>query len=89
VSATLREVADALAEHGLLLCAPVVETDEDGNITLTVRVDVEEQGGVPLEVFGLYTDLQRVSDLATMRALLKRYGIEPLELEQRLKGEDR
>jgi hypothetical protein len=81
-TARLSEVADALAEHGHLLCCPTVRMEE-GVATLTVAIPVQE-----LSDLELYERLRRVQDLATARALATRYGIPPERLEPFITGGD-
>lgn len=72
--AVLAEIAAALTEHGHLLVCPRVEVG-DGRVLLTV----EARGGLDVMEFALA--LQRVVDVATVRAFAERYGIDPSQLE--------
>lgn len=90
VVAVLVELAEALGRFPALRCRPQVEMD-DGCVVLTVRVPAAEQGSLEgeLQVVELFNDLHHVADMAQLRGLATRYGIEPERLEALLhkKGE--
>ncbi len=75
MSAKLAELAEVLAQCGRLDCAPAVETNDDSDVvTITVVVEAKD-GNTGAEVYELFLAVQRVVDLATMRALCQRYNI--------------
>ena len=87
----LVEVADILAKHGRLRCAPRVELD-DGEIVLTVAVTPEMAGDgadAALDAIELFHELERLEDVAQLRALCEKYDIPPADLERLLPKEDR
>ncbi len=77
------EVAEALAQHGRLRCAPTVATGDDG-VVLTLAVPVEGQDDTVREALNLLHTLQWLQDLAQLRELAARYDIDPAKLEQLL-----
>ena len=83
------EVASALNECAGLLCAPSIDED-DGVVTLTVRIDPIGQPtlGGACEVLELFNSLRRVVDAGTLRGLAKHYGIDPSRTEALLDGGD-
>lgn len=87
-AAALSEVAAVLTEFGALLCAPAVETDDDGYVNLTVRIKPMDQPtvGGALDVMEAYQRLRYVADVAEMRGLCARYDIPPGKLEAFLRG---
>jgi hypothetical protein len=84
-AAILAEVAAVLAAHGRLACEPTLAC-EDGTVTLTVVVRPEQRGPAQyaLDTLNLGSDLQRMCDIATMRALCARYDLDPAWLERAL-----
>jgi hypothetical protein len=79
----LGELCAALQEHAGLLCAPAVETDDDGGVVLTVRVLPTDQPtvGGALDTVELFNGRKRVVDVGTLRALASHYGIDPQKAE--------
>lgn len=79
--ALIGEIADALALHRNLRCTPRVEMD-DGVVEVTIRVAPNDQeGSRHLATINLYNDLAIACDVATMRAITRRYDISPASLE--------
>lgn len=92
MSASIDELVAAFQEGGVtLVCRPSVEAvGHNGVIRLTVDVDpADQEWGHDARVFALYEALRRVADLATMRALCSRYGIDPADITRQLNKEDR
>ncbi len=79
------EVAAALNECAGLLCVPSVE-EEDGTVTLTLRVDplAQPTTGGAVAVVELYNALCRVVDVGTLRAIATHYDINPQDVERLL-----
>jgi len=82
------ELADVLARFGALRCAPTVVSDETG-LTLTVTVSTTGQADarLALSTLDLFIELQHVQDVAQLRLLSERYGIEPGLLERFVRKE--
>lgn len=77
--AIVGEVADALAAHPRMPCAPTI-VEEDGLWTLSVTfrpASVTEA----LEVLELATALRRVQDVAQIRGFADRYQVDAAALE--------
>lgn len=78
----LVEIADVLARHGSLLCAPCVALD-DGQVILTLTLAPVRQpdaAGAADTVELLY-QLRYVVGVCQIRAFASRYGIDPTALE--------
>jgi hypothetical protein len=72
--AIVAEIADALAPFGSIPCVPMIH-EEDGLWTLTATfkpITIEDA----LRTLELATALRRVADLATIRGIAERYGID-------------
>lgn len=85
MTALLKEVADILADHGDLPCAPTVSQD-GGNLTLTVVVLPPHAG---FSTLALRHELEYLRDVATMRAIADRYGINSAAIEAMLPNKER
>ena len=90
-AALISELVEALEPYGLLRCAPMV-TMEDEVVLLQVRIEPERQENTQLSGFlatlGLFHALQRVCDVAQLRALCARYDINAAALETLLPKEE-
>ena len=73
MAVALAEVADVLAQHGDLRCAPEVEKDGDGAVRLTVTVACPSGA---LGVVELFYGLRHVCGVGQMRSLAVEYGID-------------
>jgi hypothetical protein len=84
------EVADVLARHGGLTCTPDIDTDQGDGFVLCLRVAAGAQATSrdAMGVLELLQDLQRALDVAQLRALAVRYGIDPARLEALLPGQE-
>lgn len=81
--AVVAEVADVLWRHGQLPCTPVVK-EEDGLITLTLTLRPATVGEA-LDGLEVLAELQRVADVAQMRAFAGKYGIAAEEIDPALR----
>lgn len=80
------EVAEALRQHGYLRCTPRVEED-DGLFTLTVTFHARtaDEG---LEILSLADELRYVCDVATVRGVVDRYGLDAAAFDDLLRRSD-
>lgn len=87
--ALMAEVVAVLAQHQELRVVPeiVMDAQDDGllTISLTVHPTSADEG---LEVLSLFDELRYVSDVATVRGVVSRYGLEAAPLEAILRRED-
>lgn len=89
-TALLSEIVEILDDHGNLRCQPSLETD-DVDIVLAIRISANQPGierlsdedatARKLQVVELSLQLQYLVDMAQIRALAQRYGIDASRLE--------
>lgn len=76
--ATVGEIAAVLATHPRVACRPSLDTDPKANeYVLTIAFPIE--GATRTELF--YA-LQEAIDVASLRGLASRYGVDAAELER-------
>lgn len=80
----IMELIAALAEHSDQVCLPDVAVADNGETVLTVRIFNDGLGG--LEMFN---SLRWLVDMTQIRALARRYDIDPAALERLLNKEGR
>ena len=88
--ALMAEVVAVLAQHQGLRVVPDIEMDvkDDGLLTLSLTV-YPTSADDGLEVLSLFDELRYVVDVATMRGVVERYGLDAVSLEALLRrGKD-
>ena len=90
MSAILAELAEIFSTHGDVRCQPSVERDDDGAVLVYVRVVPSEQASVveELHALELYHGVERLCDMAQLRALCNKYDINAASLERLLPEEN-
>lgn len=81
--AIVREIADVLAKYPSVACRPSIEKDDDEYV-LTVAFKPEH-----LHQVELANELRFAIDMASVRGIAARYGIDPAALEKLFHKEER
>jgi hypothetical protein len=83
-TALLSEITEVLARYGSLRCVPGVEA-EDGEVTITLVFPLNaDDTPSELHTCELHNEMRYVRDVASIRGLAARYGIDSAKLEDLL-----